>query len=401
MPYKDLEKKKEYQNKYRELNREKLLQKKREYSKSEQGKRKAKEWKEKNREKYLESKRMEYRRHRERYMEYDRKRRPKKQKTTLSELYPDEVGKKYGSLTVKQLLTLKGKTHALCECNCNGKECIKLLTALKSGRVTSCGYQHIFNLNKENEIGKKYGLLTIKKLVLEEEKTYAICDCDCRKSFDKKILFSQIKNGRIKSCGCYNKRNGKDKELYIDLTGKTFGFWTVLYDTGKRQNGSPLWHCRCRCKKHTEKDISAACLRNGDSTSCGCKISNNTNYGFLAYIYSGKVIKSNTSGVNGVWWNNKVKKWIARIEIQKTKINLGGFDTLGEAYLARKKANEKYIKPLLEGKFTIEEIKQMVAQERKAQYKTKPKKYSDFTGINTMDIAIAETINEIKPTDVG
>lgn len=401
MPYKDLEKRKEYQKKYKELHREKLLQKKREYSKSEQGKKKANEWKEKNREKYLEMKREEYRRHREKYLEYDRKRRPKKQKLSLSELYPDEVGKEYGSLTVKKLLTLEGKTHALCECNCNGEESIKLLTDLKSGAVKSCGYQHIFNLNKKNEIGKKYGLLTIKNLVLEEEQTYAICDCDCGKTFDKKIIFSQIKNGKIKSCGCWNKRGGKDKECYIDLTGKQFGLWTVLYDTGKRQNGNPIWHCRCRCKKHTEKDISALCLRKGESTSCGCKISNNTNYGILASIFSGRVIKSNTSGVNGVWWDNKRKKWIARIEIQKTVINLGGFNTLGEAYLARQKANEKYIKPLLENKFTIEEVKQMVAQERKAQYKAKPKNYSDSIGINTMDIAVAETINEIEPSNDG
>lgn len=70
----DTEKRKEYSKLYREKNREKILEQKRKYYRSEQCKKKQKEWKEKNREKVLEMKRQEYQRNKERYREYDRQR---------------------------------------------------------------------------------------------------------------------------------------------------------------------------------------------------------------------------------------------------------------------------------------------------------------------------------------
>ena len=55
----------------------------------------------------------------------------------------------------------------------------------------------------------------------------------------------------------------------IDLTGKTFGRWTVLYQTNKRaKNGLVIWHCKCECGN--EKDVDGYTLRSGQSKSCGC-----------------------------------------------------------------------------------------------------------------------------------
>lgn len=54
----------------------------------------------------------------------------------------------------------------------------------------------------------------------------------------------------------------------IDITGKTFGKWTVLYKTDKRNAGGVIyWHCRCECGK--EKDVLGTSLRSGRSLSCG------------------------------------------------------------------------------------------------------------------------------------
>lgn len=77
MPLKDPAKRREYQKQYREKNREKILQKKREYYNSEQGKQKRTEWNEKNHEKVLEYKRAEYERNKEKYHEYEKTRRNK------------------------------------------------------------------------------------------------------------------------------------------------------------------------------------------------------------------------------------------------------------------------------------------------------------------------------------
>ena len=55
----------------------------------------------------------------------------------------------------------------------------------------------------------------------------------------------------------------------IDLTGKHFGYWTVLYESKERKNNQIYWHCRCDCGN--EKDVNGNSLRNGHSQSCGCK----------------------------------------------------------------------------------------------------------------------------------
>lgn len=52
-----------------------------------------------------------------------------------------------------------------------------------------------------------------------------------------------------------------------DITGRTFGAWTVLRPTGKR-NGSQLWICRCTCG--TERAVVGNTMTAGISRCCGC-----------------------------------------------------------------------------------------------------------------------------------
>lgn len=54
-----------------------------------------------------------------------------------------------------------------------------------------------------------------------------------------------------------------------DLTGQTFGRWTVLYLSENRtKSGKIQWHCKCECGN--EKDVEGYTLRSGQSRSCGC-----------------------------------------------------------------------------------------------------------------------------------
>lgn len=57
----------------------------------------------------------------------------------------------------------------------------------------------------------------------------------------------------------------------------------------------------------------------------------------------------NTSGTTGITWDGTHRKWTARISISGKTIFLGCFNDKGLAIKARKKAEEKYFKPLLEG----------------------------------------------------
>lgn len=55
----------------------------------------------------------------------------------------------------------------------------------------------------------------------------------------------------------------------IDLTGKVFGYWTVIKRDGRYNNGDARWLCRCICGK--EKQVRGRDLRDGTSKSCKCK----------------------------------------------------------------------------------------------------------------------------------
>lgn len=61
---------------------------------------------------------------------------------------------------------------------------------------------------------------------------------------------------------------------FIDLTGKQFGYWTVIrqdFNYCKEHNikvPKPYWVCECKCGKI--KSVCGDNLRNGKSQSCGC-----------------------------------------------------------------------------------------------------------------------------------
>lgn len=54
------------------------------------------------------------------------------------------------------------------------------------------------------------------------------------------------------------------------------------------------------------------------------------------------ITNRNTSGVVGVYWEEKLKKWHAQIVCNKKTYNLGRYDNFDDAVKARKEAEEKY-----------------------------------------------------------
>lgn len=55
----------------------------------------------------------------------------------------------------------------------------------------------------------------------------------------------------------------------MDLLGQTFGRLTVVASAGSNTRGAALWHCRCACGGSTV--TATGSLRDGNTTSCGCK----------------------------------------------------------------------------------------------------------------------------------
>lgn len=55
-----------------------------------------------------------------------------------------------------------------------------------------------------------------------------------------------------------------------DLTGQTFGRWTVIGEDVSQPGQGARWVCQCSCPLHTIRSVKGQSLRNGRSKSCGC-----------------------------------------------------------------------------------------------------------------------------------
>lgn len=178
----------------------------------------------------------------------------------------DLTNQRFGKLTVLYRVEYSKKgSYWLCQCECGNKTVVSA-SHLISNHTTSCGCQKRLKLLKDLT-GKKFGMLTVLGYDRTEGKghTYWKCQCDC--GTIKSIRKDGLVSGAVISCGCYNHK--KIGELTtIDLTGQTFGRWTVLKRSGSNQHNTAMWLCQCSCGN--QKIVLGTTLRKGQSKSCGC-----------------------------------------------------------------------------------------------------------------------------------
>jgi hypothetical protein len=115
----------------------------------------------------------------------------------------DLVGNRYGKLTVVSLNEEKSKNGVLvwnCKCDCGGTY-VARGSNLKSGRTTHCGcVKHVAN-NFIDITGKRYGRLVVLGVKSRKnKKVYWNCVCDC--GGHNVVSGSDLKSGKVKSCGC-------------------------------------------------------------------------------------------------------------------------------------------------------------------------------------------------------
>ena len=117
------------------------------------------------------------------------------------------------------------------------------------------------------QIGKTYGFLTIDSFAcVNRHELYFNCVCECGNKRVVKFLY--LKNGHNKSCGCKRGQTEPGAIERDDLTGQTFGLWTVLHRDTSRTD-IPYYICRCACG--TERSVNKYNLKNGTSWHCGCQ----------------------------------------------------------------------------------------------------------------------------------
>ena len=167
------------------------------------------------------------------------------------------------------------------------------------------------------------------------------CRCDCGN--EVLVEAAQLASGNRKSCGCLSHPPLKD------FQGKRFGRLTVVEYAGKKA-GMHRWKCVCDCGKETV--VGQSLLQSGKTRSCGClqaatyrrnlQLMDGTSVTKLKASKQGRLIKSNTSGYNGVYYNKKKSLWVAQITFQNKTKYLGSFQCLEDAVEARRMGEKIY-----------------------------------------------------------
>ena len=138
------------------------------------------------------------------------------------------IGKRFSRLLVldekvEEVIDDNGnkKNIYICKCRCDCGNIIDVPKfRLTSGGTKSCGCLHkdkvsntLFNLKTEN-IGKRYGLLTV--ISYDTDKKMWKCQCDCGN-----ITYVKRFNGNTRSCGCLKKMTIEERKKALEKGEKS------------------------------------------------------------------------------------------------------------------------------------------------------------------------------------
>ncbi len=134
------------------------------------------------------------------------------------------------------------------------------------------------------------------------------------------------------------------KPARYDLTGRRFGYLTVVAQTSRRQHKYIVWKCVCKCGREVE--IPSGMLLEGNTTSCGC-LNTEILQHHNRYQEGTELLRSMTervlsphaaSGYVGVMLRQD--RWVAYINYKGVRHHLGTYTKLEDAVKARARAKE-------------------------------------------------------------
>ena len=194
------------------------------------------------------------------------------------------------------------------------------------------------------------------------------CKCSCGNPELILVNSSRLRTGHTRSCGCFaleirkeqNKKHNRfeiQDDYVIGYTSPETGELPFVFDrdmldqvsqfywdkangyisTTSRSNGKSLYLHRLvmsagkgELVDHINHDLS-------DNRRCNLRIATKAENAF-----NSKPHRNNSSGVTGVNWNKKNKKWEARIKTSGKTRYIGSFQNIQDAIEARRKAEYEF-----------------------------------------------------------
>lgn len=137
----------------------------------------------------------------------------------------DLTGQRFGRLVVIEETDKRANKSVVWKCKCDcGNEYEVSSKNLRTGSTKSCGcWKKIADRmpkgNVKNEIGNKYGHLTVIERAGSDKNGQAIwlCECDCENHSRIKVLGGNLRKGHTTSCGCDRSSQGEKKVCKILL----------------------------------------------------------------------------------------------------------------------------------------------------------------------------------------
>lgn len=168
------------------------------------------------------------------------------------------AGQTFGMLTAIESTGQPGSSGTIWRflCAC-GNETLKSGSEVKRGRVTSCGCL----LGEPDITGQKFNALTALGPTKYGSPGSVIVWkwlCDCGQTINRTA--ARVQRGDLKSCGC--------SAIPRNMLGQKFSKLLVTGIAPKR-SGKTAWYCTCDCGK-TQHAVTQNALVSGTTTSCGC-----------------------------------------------------------------------------------------------------------------------------------
>ena len=155
----------------------------------------------------------------------------------------DETGNKYGLLTVvERVKETTNSRHAKWKCQCEcGNTTIVSGQDLRQGKTKSCGCLEQESRGQSvliNEIGNKYGKLTvIDKIRPDNKTTYWKCQCECGNIIY--VVGSSLRNGHTTSCGCVHSKGNETIQKILSSLNINYKTEISFKDLISLKNGHP------------------------------------------------------------------------------------------------------------------------------------------------------------------